>query len=151
MSRPRFHLSFPVHDLQSARRFYVDVLGARTGREASGEWIDFDLYGHQLSAHLAPEACEDAATTGVDGEAVPLRHFGAVLDWDAWEALAAKLRTAGATFVVEPHVRFRGQAGEQGTFFIRDPSGNALEFKTFRDDAMVFATELDAERLEVSP
>jgi extradiol dioxygenase family protein len=145
MTRPRFHLAFPVHDLEAARDFYVRLLGGGTGREEPGEWIDFDLYGHQLSAHLAPEQCADVSSTGVDGEAVPLRHFGVVLDWEAWEALAARLKAAGAAFVFEPHVRFVGRPGEQGTFFVRDPSGNALEFKTFRDDAMVFATELDGE------
>ncbi len=145
MPRPRFHLAFPVHDLEAARGFYVDRLGARVGREEPGAWIDFDLFGHQLSAHLAPDQCADAATSAVDGEAVPLRHFGALLEWDAWEALAGRLRAAGSAFVVEPHVRFQGRPGEQGTFFVRDPSGNALEFKSFRDDGMVFATDWDGD------
>lgn len=139
--RPRFHLAFPVHDLEAARGFYVGLLGAGTGREAPGDWIDFDLFGHQLSAHHAPEECREAASGAVDGEAVPVRHFGVILDWDDWEALANRLRAADAAFLIAPHVRFKGEAGEQGTFFVRDPSGNALEFKTFRDDAMVFATE----------
>lgn len=142
MPRSRFHLAFPVHDLEAARGFYAGLLGARVGREAPGDWIDFDLHGHQLSAHHAPEQCRPAAGSGrVDGEAVPVLHFGVILDWDDWETLAARLREAQAEFIMEPHVRFRGQAGEQGTFFVRDPSGNALEFKTFREDRMVFARE----------
>jgi extradiol dioxygenase family protein len=114
------------------------------GREEPGVWIDFDLWGHQLSAHVSPEECASAAESAVDGEAVPLRHFGVLLEWSDWEGLAARLETAGVGFVVAPHVRFKGKAGEQGTFFVRDPSGNALEFKTFRDDAQVFAADWDA-------
>lgn len=145
MSRPRFHLAFPVHDLEAARGFYVGLLGAGEGRIEPGVWIDFDLWGHQLSAHLSPEECANAAESAVDGEAVPLRHFGVLLEWPEWEALAAKLKAARADFAVEPHVRFKGKAGEQGTFFVRDPSGNALEFKTFRNDRMVFARDIEAE------
>ena len=142
--RPRFHLAFPVHDLEAARGFYSGLLGAGAGREAEGDWIDFDLFGHQLSAHCAPEECGGAAMAGqVDGEAVPVRHFGVILAWDDWESLAARLKEAQADFIMEPHVRFVGEAGEQGTFFVRDPSGNALEFKTFRDDAHVFARDMD--------
>ena len=141
MRRPRFHLAFPIDDLEAARRFYVDALGAGVGREEPGAWIDFDLFGHQLSAHLSPEDCRTSGAGRVDGEAVPVRHFGVILEWDDWETLAARLRAAGAAFIIEPHVRFMGQRGEQGTFFVRDPAGNALEFKTFRDDAMVFAAE----------
>ncbi|MGD2133591.1 MAG: VOC family protein [Maricaulaceae bacterium] len=141
MTRPRFHLAFPVRDLEAARSFYVGVLGAGTGRE-SADWVDFDLYGHQIVAHLAPEECAPAPTNAVDGKAVPVRHFGVLLDWAEWEALAARLEEAGADFLIEPYVRFAGQAGEQGTFFVRDPSGNALEFKSFKDDAMVFAKDL---------
>jgi extradiol dioxygenase family protein len=143
-ARPRFHLAFPVHDLDAARGFYAGLLGADVGREAPGAWIDFDLLGHQLSAHRAPEECSPAAMSGqVDGEAVPVRHFGVILDWHDWESLAARLKEARADFIMEPHVRFVGEAGEQGTFFVRDPSGNALEFKTFRDDAQVFARDAD--------
>lgn len=145
MTRPRFHLAFPVDDLEAARGFYADLLGAAVGREAPGDWIDFDLFGHQLSAHLAPDALGEAGAGSVDGEAVPVRHFGAILAWEDWEALAARLEAAGADFIIAPHVRFKGRAGEQGTFFVRDPSGNALEFKTFRDDAMVFARDAEDE------
>lgn len=139
MTRPRFHLAFPVTDLDSARRFYVDVLGAREGRSAP-EWVDFDLFGHQLSAHKVEDPPAPSSRNAVDGDAVPVRHFGCILTWPAWEALAERLRAAGVPFRIAPRVRFGGQPGEQGTFFIDDPSGNALEFKAFRDDADVFRT-----------
>src|SRR5690606_28546311 len=127
--RPRFHLAFPVRDLESTRRFYEGLLGARVGRSAE-RWIDFDLWGHQISAHVAPM---DAVPTDlVDGDDVPVRHFGLILPWDEWEALADRLRAQGVAFLIEPHVRFRGQPGEQATLFVQDPSGNALEFKAFR-------------------
>ena len=138
MSRPRFHLAFPVHDLDAARAFYGGTLGCPEGREAPGEWIDFDLMGHQVVAHLAPDECQPAQANAVDGHAVPVRHFGLLMDWGEWEHLRDKLRAAGARFLVEPHVRFEGRAGEQATMFVADPSGNALEFKAFRDDADVF-------------
>lgn len=138
MSLPRFHLAFPVDDLAAARRFYGGLLGCPEGR-SSEHWVDFDLMGHQIVAHLAPDECRAAPTGGVDGKQVPVRHFGLLLEWGDWEALAARLHEAGTQFVIEPYVRFAGQSGEQGTFFIRDPAGNALEFKTFRDDGMVFA------------
>jgi len=137
--RPRFHLAIPVSDLAEARAFYGGLLGCPEGR-SSERWVDFDLHGHQLVAHLAEDA-GDRAANPVDGDAVPVPHFGLILEWEAWEALAARLRAGGAAFVLEPRVRFRGAAGEQGTFFVRDPSGNALEFKTFRDDARVFARD----------
>ncbi|MCW8140467.1 MAG: VOC family protein [Planctomycetota bacterium] len=133
-----FHLAFPVADLAATRAFYVGLLGCREGR-ASARWVDLDFFGHQLTAHLAPAALGDVATNPVDGDDVPVRHFGAVLPWDAWEALAARLAAAGARFRIPPHVRFQGQAGEQGTFFLEDPAGNALEFKSFRDPARLFA------------
>jgi extradiol dioxygenase family protein len=136
-------LAFPVNDLEAARGFYAEALGAGVGREEPGAWIDFDLYGHQITAHLAPGECRAAQTNPVDGDPVPVRHFGAILAWDAWQALGDRLKRRAADFIIEPHVRFQGQAGEQGTFFVRDPSGNALEFKTFRDDAMVFATKAE--------
>lgn len=136
-SRPPFHLAFPVRDLEAARRFYGGLLGLPEGRSAE-RWVDFDLFGHQLSAHLV-DADEPPATNPVDGDDVPVRHFGAVLAWDDWQALAARLRAAGASFLIEPRVRFRGEVGEQGTFFLRDPSGNALEFKSFRDPGRLFA------------
>jgi len=138
--RPPFHLAFPVHDLDAARRFYGGQLGLPEGRSAP-RWVDFDLFGHQLSAHLV-ERLDTAATNEVDGDDVPVRHFGAVLAWSEWEALARRLRSAGVEFLIEPHVRFRGEVGEQGTFFVRDPSGNALEFKAFRDiEGQLFARD----------
>ncbi|GJL97260.1 MAG: glyoxalase [Hyphobacterium sp.] len=137
--RPRFHLAFPVHDLELARRFYAGLLGCDEGREAAGQWIDFNFYGHQLVAHLAPGECGGAIANEVDGQKVPVRHFGLLMEWVEWEGLARRLGDGGADFLIEPHVRFEGQAGEQGTFFIIDPSGNALEFKTFRNEAQIFA------------
>lgn len=139
MSRPRFHLAFPVHELEATRRFYVDLLGCGVGR-ASARWLDFDFFGHQITAHVAGEAAAEAAND-VDGDAVPVPHFGAILDWDGWQALAARLRAADVEFVIPPRVRFAGEVGEQATMFLRDPSGNALEFKAFRDEARIFATE----------
>ena len=133
-----FHLAFPVHDLAAARAFYGDLLGCPEGR-SSDAWVDFDLHGHQIVAHLAPEACTTAATNAVDGDAVPVRHFGLVLPMDVWKALAARLRAAGVSFLVEPHVRFQGQVGEQATMFFLDPSGNALEMKAFADPSQIFA------------
>lgn len=138
MSRPRFHLAFPVDDLEVARRFYGELLRCPEGR-SSNNWIDFNMFGHQVVAHLAPEECAPAQTGQVDGKHVPVRHFGLILDWEDWEALADRFRAAGTPFVIEPYVRFEGQAGEQGTFFVRDPAGNTLEFKSFRDESQVFA------------
>ncbi len=135
---PPFHLAFPVHDLAAARAFYGGLLGCPEGR-SSDAWVDFDLHGHQIVAHLAPSECTPAATSRVDGDAVPVRHFGLVLPMDAWRALAARLREAGVAFLVEPHVRFAGEIGEQATMFFRDPSGNALEMKAFADPARLFA------------
>jgi extradiol dioxygenase family protein len=137
MSRPRFHLAFPVRDLAEARAFYGDRLGCPEGR-AAAEWVDFDFHGHQIVAHLAPGGGADS-TNLVDGEAVPVRHFGVILETADWEALAARLIEAGTRFLIEPQIRFAGQAGEQRTMFFLDPSGNALEFKAFADDAQVFA------------
>ncbi len=139
-TRPRFHLAFPVHDLEAARRFYAGLLGCQTGRE-SEHWIDFDLYGHQIVAHLAPELSGAANVNAVDGKQIPVRHFGLIMDWDAFDALAERFRRAGTDFLVDPYVRFEGQPGEQKTLFVRDPSGNALEFKAFRDEAMIFETD----------
>lgn len=133
-----FHLAFPVRDIEATRRFYVDVLGCTVGREDT-RWIDFDFYGHQISAHLVDGAPADLASNPVDGDDVPVRHFGVILAWDAWHELAERLRAAGVRFVIEPRVRFAGQVGEQATFFLRDPSGNALEMKSFRDPSRVFA------------
>ncbi|MEZ4315962.1 MAG: VOC family protein [Myxococcota bacterium] len=132
-----FHLAFPVRDLASTRAFYEGVLGARVGRSAD-RWIDFDFWGHQISAHVAEG--ESIATNPVDGEDVPVRHFGVILPWDDWHALADRLRERGVAFLIEPQIRFAGEVGEQATLFVQDPSGNALEFKSFRDLASVFAT-----------
>jgi extradiol dioxygenase family protein len=137
VSQP-FHLAFPVHDLQLARQFYGGVLGCPEGR-SSDAWIDFDLFGHQIVAHLAPEETGHRQTSAVDGDDVPVRHFGVVLDMSAWTALADSLRSSGVRFIIEPHVRFQGQVGEQATMFFLDPSGNALEFKAFADPSRLFA------------
>ncbi|MGE0788735.1 MAG: VOC family protein [Sandaracinaceae bacterium] len=135
-----FHLAFPVTDLAATERFYVDLLGCRVGRR-DARWIDFDLGGHQISAHLIDDGDRHAAeTNAVDGDDVPARHFGLVLPWDEWEALGATLRERGVSFLIEPRVRFVGQPGEQGTFFLRDPSGNAIEMKSFKDLGRLFAT-----------
>jgi extradiol dioxygenase family protein len=135
---PPFHLAFPVTSLADARAFYGGLLGCPEGR-SSEHWVDFDFHGHQIVAHLAPEEARTAATHDVDGDAVPVRHFGLVLPMDAWQALADRLRQAGTRFVIEPHVRFAGQPGEQATMFLLDPSGNALEFKAFADPSRLFA------------
>jgi extradiol dioxygenase family protein len=134
---PPFHLAFPVDDLPAARDFYAGLLGCSVGRETDN-WIDFNFFGHQITAHLKPEELRAAATNAVDGDQVPVRHFGAILDWDDWQDLAARLQDAKTAFVIEPHVRFQGQVGEQATMFFRDPAGNALEFKAFKDKSQIF-------------
>lgn len=139
MPRP-FHLAFPVHDLAAARAFYGGVLGCAEGRSAP-EWIDFDLFGHQIVAHLDPAARAAGTTNPVDGHDVPVPHFGVVLTMADWQGLACRVAAAGIPFGIAPHIRFKGQAGEQATMFFRDPSGNALEFKAFADDAMIFARD----------
>lgn len=136
--QPLFHLAFPVDDLSAARRFYGEVLGCPEGR-SSDHWIDFDFFGHQVVAHLAPEELGIRAHSDVDGHEVPARHFGAILPMPQWQALAQRLRDAGTTFVIEPYVRFAGQPGEQATMFLLDPAGNALEFKAFANLSQVFA------------
>lgn len=138
MDIPRFHLAFPVRDLAEARAFYGGLLGCPEGR-SSEEWVDFDFYGHQIVAHLSPDEAGHRSTNPVDGHDVPVRHFGAILTLPQWEALAQALKAAGTKFVIEPNIRFKGQPGEQATMFFLDPSGNALEFKAFADDSMVFA------------
>jgi extradiol dioxygenase family protein len=135
---PPFHLAFPVHDLAAARRFYGELLGCPEGR-SSPEWIDFNFYGHQIVAHLAPGECGSQATNAVDGHGVPVRHFGVVLSIAQWEALADKLRAAGTKFVIEPYIRFKGEVGEQATMFFHDPSGNAVEIKAFANMDSLFA------------
>jgi len=159
-SPPRFHLAFPVHDLAAARAFYGGLLGCREGRSAP-TWVDFDFFGHQLVAHLHPARVRGAAAPGgtragsaedgaaarnadvatnlVDGDDVPIAHFGVVLAWSEWESWRDRLAAAGLPFRVAPHVRFRGAVGEQATLFVLDPSGNALELKAFRDPSQLFA------------
>jgi extradiol dioxygenase family protein len=138
MTRPPFHLAFPVDDLAATRRFYGELLGCPEGRSAD-EWIDFDLYGHQIVAHLSPHAGRARATNPVDGEDVPVPHFGIVLAMAEWKALAARLQDGGMTFVIEPTIRFEGQPGEQATMFFLDPAGNALEFKAMANPKNLFA------------
>jgi uncharacterized protein len=134
-----FHIAFPVHDLAAARRFYREVLGCGEGR-SSEHWIDFDLYGHQIVAHLDPLMTPRPIHNAVDGHDVPVPHFGVVLTMAQWQELAERLKAAGISFGIEPHIRFAGQVGEQATMFFTDPSGNALEFKAFADDGQLFAT-----------
>lgn len=136
-ARAPFHLAFPVTDLERAREFYVGVLGCREGR-GDVTWIDFDLYGHQISAHRVAER-QAAHTNPVDGDAVPVPHFGVVLPWEQWQALVARLTHLRVAFTIPPHIRFAGQIGEQATLFLLDPSGNALEFKAFKDPERLFA------------
>ncbi len=133
-----FHLAFPVQDLDAARDFYTGVLGCAEGR-SSEQWVDFDLYGHQIVTHLDPRPKDEARTNPVDGHNVPVPHFGVVLTMADWQTLADRVRAAGVPFGIEPQIRFKGQVGEQATMFFCDPSGNALEFKAFADDTMLFA------------
>ena len=136
-----FHLAVPVHDLAAARAFYGGLFGCPEGRSAA-DWVDFDFFGHQLVAHVDPARrpfTRQPHTNAVDGRDVPVPHFGVVLGWDEWHGLTERLREAGARFVIDPYVRFAGQVGEQATFFLYDPSGNALEFKAFRDPSRLFA------------
>lgn len=140
MALSPFHLAIPVHDLAAARRFYGETFGLAEGR-SSDHWVDFDFYGHQLVIHAHPKtaAQESAHTNAVDGHAVPVPHFGIVLEWAQWEALAERLRACGTPFAIEPYIRFKGEPGEQATMFLFDPCGNALEFKAFADRRQMFA------------
>ena len=139
MSLTPFHIAFPVDDLAAARHFYGSVLGCPEGR-SSAEWIDFDLFGHQIVAHMKPRAAaEDVHHNAVDGHAVPVPHFGVVLTMDMWEGFAERLKAAAVKFEIEPYIRFKGEVGEQATMFFYDPAGNALEFKAFADMSQVFA------------
>lgn len=139
MSLQPFHLAVPVADLAEARAFYGGLLGCAEGR-SSPEWVDFDFFGHQLVAHLdAGAAAGGAIHNQVDGQHVPVPHFGVVLEWEQWQSLAGRLQEAGVTFGIAPGIRFKGQVGEQATMFFQDPSGNALEFKSFRDPSQLFA------------
>lgn len=133
---PPFHLAFAVHDLAAARSFYGDILGCPEGR-SSDDWIDFDFFGHQIVAHLSPEDCAEAGTSGVDGKSVPVRHFGLVLDMETWTRLSKRL-DGQVDFIIEPYVRFAGEAGEQATMFFADPSGNAIELKAFANLGQLF-------------
>jgi extradiol dioxygenase family protein len=136
---PPFHLAFPVHDIAAARQFYGDLLGCPEGRSSS-EWVDFNFYGHQIVAHLAPEECgRRGSSSKVDDHDVPVRHFGAVLNLAQWQVLADKLQAAGTKFVIEPYIRFKGEPGEQATMFFLDPSGNAIEIKAFANLDSLFA------------
>jgi len=133
-----FHLAFTVDDIEKAESFYTGVLGCTLGRKDT-RWIDFNLHGHQITAHLVLSMAGQASNP-VDGDRVPVPHFGLILPWDEWETMAERIRQSAVSFLIEPKIRFQGQTGEQGTFFIRDPAGNALEFKSFKDSAKIFAT-----------
>ncbi len=135
-----FHLAFPVDDITEARRFYASVLGCAIGRE-SERWIDFNFFGHQITAHLV-RVEQNKVNNNVDGDSVPIGHFGLIVEWEAWHALRDRLESMNVPFIIGPRIRFKGQAGEQATLFIRDPSGNALEFKSFRNDRQIFAQDV---------
>ena len=132
-----FHLAFPVDDLEKTREFYTTVLGCNEGR-SSDRWIDFDMYGHQVVAHLTDDMTS-VETNAVDGDDVPASHFGVILTMDDWTSLSNRLKNSGIEFIIEPHIRFKGEPGEQATMFFLDPCGNALEFKAFNDDKRIFA------------
>ena len=133
-----FHLAFPIKDIEETKRFYKNVLGCEIGRE-SDAWVDFNFFGHQLSAHLKPEELTNTKKNKVDGKSVPVRHFGVVLDWKDWHSLSKKLQSLKIKFIIDPYIRFEGEVGEQATMFFLDPSGNALEFKSFKDSNQLFA------------
>lgn len=133
-----FHLAFPVSDLEETRTFYRDVLGCETGR-SSDQWIDFNFWGHQVVAHLSPDEAGKSNANEVDGHKVPVKHFGVILEWEQWHELADRLKAEEIDFVIEPYIRFEGKPGEQATMFFKDPSGNALEFKAFRNKEQIFA------------
>ncbi len=132
-----FHLAFPIKDIEETKKFYKNVLGCKIGRE-SDAWVDFNFFGHQISAHLKPDELSNIKKNKVDGKSVPVRHFGVVLPWLEWQKLSKKIRKKGIPFLIKPKIRFKDKAGEQATFFIQDPSGNALEFKSFQDDSVIF-------------
>jgi len=133
-----FHLAIPVYNLEECRLFYRDVLGCEEGR-SSDRWVDFDFFGHQLVIHFNPKSEEEMHTNAVDGKAVPVPHFGIVLPWETFHDFAKKLRSKKIEFIIEPYIRFEGQVGEQATMFFHDPTGNALEFKSFKDINQLFA------------
>ena len=132
-----FHLAFPVKDLSDTQEFYTQVLGCTLGR-SSDHWIDFYLFGLQIVAHLKPDEVNQVQTSDVDEKQVPVRHFGIVLEWDHWHEFSDKLKAKGVNFLIEPYIRFKNEVGEQATMFFLDPSGNALEFKSFKDPQMLF-------------
>ena len=133
----RFHLAFPVRDLELTKIFYVNILGCSLGRESSN-WVDFNLFGHQVVAHYSPQDCVPLNQNLVDGDKIPSRHFGVILNWDTWEKLSESIKEKDISFYIKPKIRFKNQKGEQGTFFVLDPSENVLEFKSFKNDSMVF-------------
>ena len=132
-----FHLAFPIKDIEETKKFYKNILGCKIGRE-SDAWVDFNFFGHQVSAHLKPEELSNTKKNKVDGKSVPVRHFGVVLDWKEWRSLSEKLQKLKIKFIINPYIRFKGEVGEQATMFFLDPSGNALEFKSFKDPKQLF-------------
>ncbi len=137
MDKP-FHLAFPIKDIEITKSFYSNLLGCEIGREDK-KWVDFNFFGHQLSAHVKPDELKLAKKNAVDGKNVPVRHFGVVLGWDEWHDLSKKLKKLKVKFIIDPYIRFKGEIGEQATMFFLDPSGNALEFKSFKDSSQIFA------------
>jgi len=133
-----FHLAFPINDINETKSFYKKILGCKIGRE-DVKWVDFDFFGHQLSAHVKPDELKNTKKNAVDGKDVPVRHFGVILEWEAWHSLSEKLKENNISFIIEPYIRFEGEVGEQATMFFLDPSGNALEFKSFKDPKQIFA------------
>ena len=133
-----FHLAFPINDISETKSFYKKILGCKIGREDL-KWVDFDFFGHQLSAHVKPDELKNTKKNAVDGKDVPVRHFGVILEWEAWHSLSEKLKENNISFIIEPYIRFEGEIGEQATMFFLDPSGNALEFKSFKDPEQIFA------------
>ncbi len=133
-----FHLAFPINDINETKSFYKKILGCKIGRE-DVKWVDFDFFGHQLSAHVKPDELKNTKKNAVDGKDVPVRHFGVILEWEAWHSLSEKLKENNINFIIEPYIRFEGEIGEQATMFFLDPSGNALEFKSFKDPEQIFA------------
>jgi len=133
-----FHLAFPINDIEETKSFYKKHFNCEIGREDK-KWVDFDFYGHQLSAHLRPEELKNTKKNSVDGKDVPVRHFGVILEWETWHQLSSKLKENNVDFIIDPYIRFKGEVGEQATMFFLDPSGNALEFKSFKDSTQVFA------------
>jgi len=132
-----FHLAFPVHDLEKTKKFYTQILGCSMGRSSKG-WIDFNLFGHQVVAHLTEKSAVEEVSNNVDGKKVPVKHFGVILTMSEWEKLALRLEGKGVNFIIKPYIRFKNLPGEQATMFFLDPCGNALEFKAFKDDSEIF-------------